>query len=462
MKVNSLAFRLFMTAAGWALLVLPIAALVVSALYRADAQASFDKRLGFILTVIVANSLEEGGQVPGRPEPTGEPFFEISHSGWYWQIQPLDGRAGKRMISNSLASEQLALPSAVEAVPDRNNRLWATLNAPVGEKQLRVTEAIHQFKGPQGTRAYSFAVAGPMWEVNERVAQFRNRLLIALALAGAGLLAVTLFQVRFGLLPLRNIENGLAAIRSGEAEKLEGELPSEIKPLQVEMNALITANQEIIDRARTQVGNLAHALKTPLAVITNEANDNPADTFAQRVAGQARVMGDQISLYLDRARMAARVGVIGRVTPVEPVVDGLMRALGRINEARGVTYTSEVEAGAKFQGEKQDIEEMLGNLMENGGKWAKSQVSVSLSVRSDPQDRTKRRLAICVEDDGPGLTAEQCEQAIARGKRLDETVPGTGLGLSIVNDLVQSYRGSLTLDRSKLGGLRVQLDLPAV
>ncbi|MEI9900787.1 MAG: ATP-binding protein [Hyphomicrobium sp.] len=282
----------------------------------------------------------------------------------------------------------------------------------------------------------------------------------ALALAGLGLVAVTLFQVRFGLLPLRQIEHGLARIRSGSASTLEGDLPAEIEPLQSELNALIRSNQAIVDRARTQVGNLAHALKTPLAVITNEARGDRTG-LGDKVAEQAEVMRQSMTRYLDRARMAARVGVIGRVTPVAPVVEALVRTLQRIHQDKGVAIHVACPADARFSGEKQDLEEMLGNLLDNACKWARRDVSLTVEVPASTARARNRRLNITVADDGPGLTEEQRARIGKRGLRLDETKPGSGLGLSIVMELAQSYGGSCELGRAETGGLAVHLSLPA-
>jgi signal transduction histidine kinase len=270
----------------------------------------------------------------------------------------------------------------------------------------------------------------------------------------------TLFQVRFGLLPLQRIEKGLAAIRSGDATRLEGTLPAEIEPLQSELNALIQSNQDIVDRARTQVGNLAHALKTPLAVITNEARDDKGP-FGQKVVEQAELMRDQINLYLERARMAARTGVIGRATEVRPVIEPIVRALERINRDREIKIDLQCPPDAKFQGEKQDLEEMAGNLLDNACKWARSRVRLVITLEPGPEPRSGRRLVLAVADDGPGLPPEQRAKLGKRGLRLDETKPGSGLGLSIVTDLAGQYRGQLVLGDSDLGGLEARLDLPA-
>jgi signal transduction histidine kinase len=461
MRVDSLAFRLFATAAIWTLLVLPLFGVLIHSLYRADLERGFDRRLDVLLTVVAADSIDRGGgKEPGHPRDVGEPLFELIHSGWYWQITPVLPPEGQRRVSGSLASERLKLPSEEGVTPDEKGTRWTELAGPLGEP-LRAAEQLYDVGEEGETKRYSFMVAGGVAEIERSVASFRARLGIALALAGLGLLAVTAFQVRFGLLPLRAIERGLADIRSGDKSRLEGGLPAEIEPLRDELNALITSNQEIIERARTQVGNLAHALKTPLAVITNEAGDDKGP-FAAKVAEQAKVMRDQINHYLDRARMAASAGVIGRAAEVRPVLEPLVRALERIYRDKEVRIHLECPPGLRFQGEKQDLEEMLGNLVDNACKWAKQNVYLTAAEQPGEGRTAPRRLRISVEDDGPGLSAEQLARIGKRGMRLDETKPGSGLGLSIVADIAQTYRGRMMLERSAKGGLSASLDLPAV
>jgi signal transduction histidine kinase len=280
-------------------------------------------------------------------------------------------------------------------------------------------------------------------------------LILALAILGFGLVLATFFQVRFGLLPLRAIRHDLAAIRSGDAESLEGELPDEIRPLQTELNALIQSNRDVVDRARTHVGNLAHALKTPLSVISNEARSH-GGLLSDKVVEQAEIMRTQITHHLDRARVAARSGVIGDVTDVAPVLEALKRALDRIYGERGIKLEVHASPDLKFQGEKQDLEEMAGNLMDNACKWAKARVSVTAD--SGPGES----LTVTVDDDGPGLTKAERERAVKRGQRLDESKPGSGLGLSIVADLAHLYKGRFELEPSPNGGLRARLTLPVV
>lgn len=459
MKLNSLAFRLFRTAAVWAVLVLPLAGLIIDWVYRQDIYKNFDARLSQLLTLNIAFSTDQGGPEPKVPRNVGEPLFELAQSGWYWQITPLQPSPGKRLVSASLTSEALQLPSSLGKKPDRYNIIWHEAPGPVGEP-LRIAETLYNAGDDETPRFYSFIVAGNLEFAETRVGEFRRPLAIALALAGLGLVLSTFLQVRYGLQPLRAIERRLAAIRSGDSDRLTGTLPAEIEPLQVELNALMQSNHDIIERARTQVGNLAHALKTPLAVITNEVRDDSAPS-ARKVAEQADVMRDQVQHYLDRARIAARSGVIGRVTEVQPVALAIARALERIHRDRQLDIVVDCRSDARFQGEKQDLEEMLGNLCDNACKWARSAVRVAIRVEPPAGAPLPRRLLLDVDDDGPGLTAEQRAQAIKRGRRLDESKPGSGLGHSIVADLVQSYRGQFRLEQSDLGGLSARLELPA-
>jgi signal transduction histidine kinase len=297
--------------------------------------------------------------------------------------------------------------------------------------------------------------------MRSQITAFRTSVILTLAAFGIGLVVATMIQIRWGLRPLDRVRSGLAQLRSGKETRFEGPFPAEIEPLAVELNALLESNQQIIERARTQVGNLAHALKTPLSVITNEARSSRGP-LADKVAEQTALMSRQVAHYLDRARIAARSKVIGAVTEVEPVIGRLMRAMRRIHEDKGLDLTAAVPDGARFKGEQQDLEEIVGNLVDNACKWARSKVSVTITYQAPPDQDHDGRLSLVIDDDGPGLTEEQRVEATRRGQRLDETKPGSGLGLSIVTDLVALYEGSFRLDRSPDGGLRAEIDLPAV
>ena len=458
MTTNSLAFRLFATAVAWTLLALPIAGAIIYSLYAQEVATSFDRRLTVLLTVVLSDTIDHGDQEPGDPKDVGEPLFEVTHSGWYWQIKPLDGRPGREIKSRSLADMSIPLPSENNVEPNEREVRIASLDGPL-EQRLRVAETIYVFGEGKMAQRYSVAIAGTLGEVDTSLRNFRTRLALALSLAGIGFLALTLFQVRFGLFPLAKVEKGLTAIRSGDATRLDVGLPQEIRPLQQELNALLKSNQDIVERARTHVGNLAHALKTPLAVIRNEARDDQSP-LARKVTEQADIMTDQVNLYLDRARMAARVGVIGRVTEVRPVSELIIRALERIYHDKQLSFSTDCSPGTRFQGERQDLEEMLGNLLDNASKWARSKVMLAASPLPDSGNGAGHWLEIRVDDDGPGLTPEQMADPVIRGRRLDETKPGSGLGHSIVADLAHSYSGKLELARSEHGGLSARLTLP--
>lgn len=453
MGPKSLAFRLFASAAAWTLVVIPAAAILLVSLYRQAVERSFDARLNVYMTSLVASSTAESGDSPQEPTNLGAPIFTIPFSGWYWQIKPLKGAERPLYVSDSLLDQQLDLPSEEGASPDDSLTRRSYAPGPDDDQNLRVVEREIRPGGP-GSAGYSYAVAGDAAEIDSDLAEFTTMLILALAILGLGLVAATFFQVRFGLMPLRAIRQDLAEIRSGDAESLEGELPDEIKPLQTELNALIQSNRDVVERARTHVGNLAHALKTPLSVISNEARSHEG-VLSDKVVEQAEIMRTQITHHLDRARVAARSGVIGDVTEVTPVLEALKRTLDRIYGGRGVALEVSSSPGLKFQGEKQDLEEMVGNLMDNACKWAKARVGVTAERSGEANGFT-----IIVDDDGSGLTKAERERAMKRGQRLDESKPGSGLGLSIVADLAHLYKGRFELEPSPNGGLRARLTLP--
>src|SRR5262250_10368 len=266
--------------------------------------------------------------------------------------------------------------------------------------QLRVVERTIDL-GEEGR--YLVAVAGDAAEIDEETRSFDGALVITFAVLGIVLLLTTMFQVRFGLAPLKRISEGLAAIRSGTAERLQGRFPEEIAPLARETNALIDANRDIVQRARTHVGNLAHALKTPLSVMMNEAAARSEDPLATKVREQIGIMRDQVSRHLERARLAARLTVVGTVTEVSPVVTALARTMEKIHHDRGVAIDVDAPTDARFLGERQDLEEMVGNLVDNACKWARSRVTVEVVPERPKGTNGKPVVRLLIDDDGPGL-----------------------------------------------------------
>lgn len=306
---------------------------------------------------------------------------------------------------------------------------------------------------------FTVAVAAPADEIEGDIRDFRFALAMTFLLLGIALVASTLVQVRFGLRPLVRLRSAVGAVRTGENPRIVGQYPPDLAPLASELNQLIDANHEILDRARTQVGNLAHALKTPLSVMMNEADTSADGQLPQTVRAQAAIMRDQVQYYLDRARAAALSGALGGVTEITPSLDALLRTFTKISQGKGISGSHTIASGLRFRGEKQDLEEMLGNLLDNAFKWASSTVEVSLADEKAPDTE---RIALLIDDDGPGLPEEAMAEVLKRGRRLDETTPGSGLGLSIVVDIAKLYGGGLTLHRSPLGGLRARLELPSV
>jgi signal transduction histidine kinase len=334
---------------------------------------------------------------------------------------------------------------------------------------------VHYVQGPEDQRLrqiertvdlgdegrFLVAVAGDAAEIEEDTRGFDFALAITFFVLAAVLLLTTLFQVRFGLAPLKRISQSLAEIRSGTAERLEGRFPDEIAPLARETNELIDANRQIVERARTHVGNLAHALKTPLSVIINEANARGGDPLAVKVREQTEIMRDQVARHLERARIAARASVIATLTDIEPVVTALARTMGKIYQDRDIAIEVEAASDAHFRGERQDLEEMVGNLVDNACKWAQSRVAIEAVLEPRAELPGGRVIRLVVDDDGPGLSPSEREQVARRGQRLDETKPGSGLGLSIVVELAALYGGTLVLGTAPIGGLRAELVLPA-
>ncbi|MCA3717423.1 MAG: sensor histidine kinase, partial [Brevundimonas sp.] len=285
--------------------------------------------------------------------------------------------------------------------------------------------------------------------------EFATYVWIALLALGIGLVIAVFLQVQIGLRPLFALRNEIANVRKGRAARIENAYPLEIQPLAEQVNRLLDHNQEVVERQRTHVGNLAHALKTPLSVMLAEA-DGKTDLLADIVRRQTEVMKGQVDHHLRRARAAARAAHgLGDRTPVGEVLDEMSVMLERVFQSKDVEIDWRAPDDLAFLGERQDLQEILGNLMENACKWSRRRVRVSAGPSGLGQ------MIAVVEDDGPGLPEDQREAVLKRGTRLDEDAPGSGLGLSIVDDLTRAYGGRLTLGASDLGGLKAVLELPA-
>ncbi len=452
----SLRVRLFLSATLCCALVLIVAGIGLTTFYRRSAERGFDERLGVYVKELIADLAAPPETERQAIGDLGEPRFDLPLSGWYWQVIRLDGERPNIRASRSLVGGQLPRLIDQGIAPNARGLRESYVSGP-DDRGLRILEREIDV-GEDGR--FTIAVAAPSDEIEEDIRDFRLTLTTTFLLLGLALIASTIIQVRFGLRPLVRLGAAVGAVRTGATARILGEYPPDLAPLAGELNQLIDANHEILDRARTQVGNLAHALKTPLSVMLNEAEASGAEEhLPQTVRAQAAIMRDQVQYYLDRARAAALSGALGGVTEIAPSLDALIRTFARISQGKGVSASHEVPAHLRFRGEKQDLEEMLGNLLDNAFKWARSAVRVTAE---EIEQGGVHRLALLIDDDGPGLPDEAMAEVLKRGRRLDETTPGSGLGLSIVVDLAKLYGGELSLHRAPLGGLRARLVLPAL
>ena len=464
MRVNSLATRLFVSATAWVVLILLVTGIALSAVYQRSVERTFDRRLNFYLRTLIAEA-----EAPDDPndkdkekdrsvQSLGEPLFELPLSGWYWRMERVDGVKPEVRASRSLWDASLPKLEQRGIELNQSGVRIAYVDGPE-DQHLRLVERPVDL-GADGK--YLATVAGDASEIFEETRTFDYYLAGTFAALTIGLLLTTLFQVRYGLAPLKRISRSLSDIRSGNAERLEGEFPREIAPLAVETNALLDANRAIVERSRTHVGNLAHAIKTPLSVIVNEAAAHGFDPFALKVLEQADIMRDQVAHHLERARIAARLTTIGTVTEIAPVIEALRRTMEKIHRDRDLIIDIETHGEAKFRGERQDLEEMAGNLVDNACKWCEGRVMIEVMVEEAAVGDLGPTIRIVIDDDGPGLTHAERAQVARRGQRLDESKPGSGLGLSIVADLATLYGGNLRLGSAPIGGLRAELLLPGV
>jgi len=457
MRRSSLATRLFLSATAWVVVILVITGFILSSVYRDATERAFDRRLNLYLRTLIAEVATPDEPPDRQFQSLGEPLFELPLSGWYWQITRTDVEKPEVRASRSLWDKKLPKleDQGIELSP-AGIRI-GYVDGPEGQT-LRIVERPVDLGG-EGK--FLVAVAGDASEIFDETRSFDYYLGGTFAVLGFVLLLTTIFQVRFGLAPLKRISEAIADIRSGRTERLEGNFPVEIAPLARETNALIDANRGIVERARTHVGNLAHAIKTPLSVIVNEASAHGPDPFASKVLEQAEIMRNQVAHHLERARIAARVTVVATVAEVAPAIEALRRTMEKIHRDRGIAIEVKTESNARFRGERQDLEEMAGNLVDNACKWAASRVFIEVLMERPTEPGASPMLRIIVDDDGRGLSAAERAQVSRRGQRLDESKPGSGLGLSIVTDLAALYGGSLSLGAAPIGGLRAELVLPA-
>ena len=366
--------------------------------------------------------------------PLETPLYDQQGSGWVWQLR--DGEA--------VLGQSGSLPDGV------------LLNAPMNGSDY--------FLAPQGilvrgtARAISLPgldikpilhVAGSPNDIENEVAEFRQIAVISLGALCAVLALTGLLQVRIGLRPLRRLVGQLQGMLEGEPPPEVHGWPVEITPLVRQLQALQDHNDALIARGQRQAADLAHTLKTPLAVTQSIAEDAPPE-IQEELLAQVRRMTVAIERILSRTRS---IGGRGRRTGVKGISDDLLLALNRLLEQRSLTVENSIAPDLVFFGASSDLEEMLGNLLENAAKWAKTKIVLSAMA-------TETGIVIMVDDDGPGVPESKRKAIVRRGQRLDETIPGQGLGLSITAEIIELYNGELMIERSELGGLCAALKLP--
>lgn len=450
----SLVRRLVLLASVWSLAALVVTGLVLTALFQQAALSRFDQGLNDVVQGLYSgSSVEAGGRVAAPPITDVRSLR--AYSGRYWQVAEPgpDGRLIALVRSRSLFDAALEVPAGFLARLQKSPGavVYADIAGPDGEA-LRLGGLLSRLPG----RAVPvvFLAAEDRSPVDKDARRFAIVTLSALLLLGIGLIVAVVVQVRIGLRPLFALRGEIAEIRSGKSDRLTQDYPTELSPVADELNGLLAHNQEVVERQRTHVGNLAHALKTPLSVIQAEAERFPGP-LADLVRQQSDTMRQQVEHHLRRARAAARSQGSGERTLVEPVVDELARALETIYRDQKVEIDWVCPPELVFLGERQDLMEMVGNLLENACQWSRGYVRV-ICCADGPV-----RLNLTVEDNGPGLPVDRQNDMLKRGVRLDEASPGSGLGLSIVNELARAYGGTMMLFSSDLKGLGVVLTLPA-
>jgi signal transduction histidine kinase len=459
---SSLRLRLLLATVAGLALALGLAGAMLSRLFDEQVTRQFAQALTVQLDQLTARLVVDA---EGRPQIDArllsDPRWTRPYSGLYFQVDRVRGAAGEPaergvLRSRSLWDAMLALPD--DALAD--GALHRHELAGPGGARLLALERTVALDAARPSSPWRLVVAADLAET--RAARQRFDRLLSLSLGALGLLLALAAwaQVTVGLAPLRALQRELAALQEGRRARLDGAVPAEVQPLVAGFNGVLDRNDEVMARARTQAGNLAHAIKTPLAVLAQAAAaarrpGAEAAALAALVDDQVALAQRQVDWHLKHARAAAAQGRPGARAAVAEAAEGLLRVMRRVHAARGLALHADgIAPSLHFAGELQDLQEMLGNLVDNACKWARQAVHVAATAEG-------RRLRVVVDDDGPGIAAAQRDAALARGTRLDETVPGSGLGLAIVQELARLYGGELALEPSPRGGLRAVLLLPA-
>ncbi|KAA3649304.1 MAG: ATP-binding protein [Proteobacteria bacterium] len=447
--IRSLRLRLLAGSLVWILAAVAITGFLLADLFGQHVRDRVDAELhGHLDQLTALFEVAPNGNAALRM-PLSDPRLSRPYAGLYWQVDGGPGHTLGLLRSRSLWDTALAVPP--DTLADGEVHVHE-VDGP-DTSRLRMMERIVR-PAEQPDTAYRLIVALDTRQIDAPVEQFATLLGVALGILALGLILAAAVQVSVGLAPLGRLRTALGAVRAGHSRRLEGAYPQEVQPLVDELNTLLAHDEAMVERARTQAGNLAHAVKTPLAILANAATGEDS-ALARLVDEQVADARRQVDYHLARARAAAAGQQPGLKTPLRPVVDALLRVMQRLHAARALDMAcADLSDTLACRGDAQDLQEMLGNLLDNACKWARRQVRVSATTHDG-------QLTVVVDDDGPGLTEAQRTAVLARGVRADEHTPGSGLGLAIALDLAQAYGGDLRLAASPLGGLRASLQLPA-
>ena len=441
---------MIVVSAVWIILLLGVGGFALDRVLARELTRAFDAQLDYVLTALIASAEigPDGEAYLNRP-PADQRFLE-PNSGVYFQISavrkggPALGTAETDFPSRSLWDRRLQVRGGHN---DFKVHVYDTTEFP--DETLRVVERDARIPGSK--LRWRFQVAQTRAELNEQIRVLRSTLITSFGVLGLGLIILAALQALYGLWPLRRVRREIAQIRSGEKSRIEESFPREIEPLTEELNALLVHNEVQAEEARRHAGNLAHALKTPLTVITNAATARSPD-LADAVCREATTMRRQVDHHLARARAIGRRSSAQARADVWPSLQAVERAVARLYENATVDLAGDKHASVRV--ERQDLDEMVGNLIENAAKYGGGRVFVTVNT-------TPECVEIEVEDDGKGIPEAERATIFDRGARLDTEKPGTGLGLAIVRDVAQIYGGSVQLEESEdLGGLLARLKLP--
>ena len=439
---KSLAFRIIALSGFWIIMALVITAMLLVYFYRDHSAQHFDDHVSMHLEELVeASHFLPDGTFDLAFNPS-DPRYHDLHSGWYWEVKQ-SGSTLKR--SPSLGGDNLD-------IGDVRPTMSVIVHEIVGPTSAKLRVHILEIKLDSRHDPLMLLASAPMKGLKDDVQSYSSYIVTSFLVLGIGLLLAVVMQVRVALKPLQAISTGISAVREGKASKLPQNHLEDVQPLVDELNNLLDHNAVLLKRARNRLADLAHCVKNPLTVINNETR-NMESGQRDLIIQQTNEITRNVDHYLSRARAFGTGNVLGSRSNIKTVAEDLVYAMQRIYQDRNLEYDFSQMRECWFRGEGQDLEEMVGNLLDNASKWAKSRVLIRCKTANG-------RLLLIVEDDGPGIPEEKYGDVIQRGHKLDDSSPGHGQGLGIVNDIAGLYDGSLKLGTGQLGGLQAELDLP--